>query len=218
MSAPCSPGNSSLAFVLDTSVAINLNATGHSQEMLKALPNEVVLVDEVYAELENGRAKGWRDADLTSKLVAEGLLTIVRLGEVGLHEFTKLVNGPAVDTLDDGEAATIAYAVETGSIALIDERKANRICAERFEVLPVASTMDIIAHREVQEALGRKVLEESVYNALSRARMRVLPEHQDWVVRLIGPQKARQCSSLPRSSLPSSPLSQPESGDGATWI
>ena len=190
----------SFPIVVDASAAINLNATGHAPQVLSALPHEVVLVDVVYGELENGRPNGWSDAEEASKLLADGLLKLVKLGEAGLQQFERLVVGPAEKTLDDGEAATIAYGLETGAIALIDERKANRICAERFRELQVASTVDILAHGAVQRALGTEGLADAIWNALNRARMRVLPKHLDWVIRLIGPERAAQCSSLPRSS------------------
>jgi predicted nucleic acid-binding protein len=59
------------------------------------------------------------------------------------------VVGPAQTTLDDGEAATIAHAVALNGVALIDERKANRICTERFPELRIASTVDILVHPSV---------------------------------------------------------------------
>lgn len=40
-----------------------------------------------------------------------------------MGHFTNLVSSPAVETLDDGEAATIAYALDQSATALIDERK-----------------------------------------------------------------------------------------------
>ena len=76
---------------------------------------------------------GRNDADALCTLAATGLVEIVRLGNVGIGYFTALVSGSAAQTLDDGEAATIAYALECSATALIDERKANRICAERFQ-------------------------------------------------------------------------------------
>jgi predicted nucleic acid-binding protein len=49
-----------------------------------------------------------------------------------------LVIGHATETLDDGEAATISYALEHKGLALIDDRK----CAERFPSLNTPARRD----------------------------------------------------------------------------
>ena len=183
--------------VADASAAINLNATGCAAKILRALPNRLVVVDIVFEELEEGRPRGRRDADLLAELMAAQLVESVRLGETGSALFERLVAGTAVDTLDDGEAASIAYAVEASAIALIDERKAARICSEQFPELDFGSTMDIVLHPEVERALGNAALADAVFNALVGARMRVLPEHLRKVVDLIGYERAALCKSLP---------------------
>lgn len=195
----CSLGNPSMPIVVDTSVSINVNATGCATEILAALPHDVLMVDIVSHELTDGRCRGRTDADHTSALIEAGLVKIVRLGKTGLFHFEQLVSGSAERTMDDGEAATIAFAIEAQAIVLIDERKATRICAERFEDLLVASTVDLFVHPDVQRALGQEALTEAVFSALLKARMSVQPHHLDWVVELIGVERARQCFSLPKS-------------------
>jgi predicted nucleic acid-binding protein len=190
--------NSKAVVVIDASTAINLNATGCAAQILKALPTPIVVTDVVVTELEEGRRAGRHDAQLLVELVESGLITIVGIAELQEAHFEALVVGRGVDTLDDGEAATIAYAVEKNGIALIDERKANRICAERYPHLLVGCTVDIFLHAAVQKSLGRVRLTDAIFAALQDARMRVLPQHVDWVVDLIGAERARQCSSLPR--------------------
>ncbi len=188
--------------VADTSVAINLNATGFAASILEALPNRFAVVEEVALELENGRCHGRNDADALNTLVAAGRVDIVRLGNPGLEYFTSLVSGSAAETLDDGEAATIAYALDHGATALIDERKANRICAERYDTLVTGCTIDVLSHDEVRAALGQSRLADGVFDALYHGRMRVPPKHLNWVVNLIGHERAAQCASLPRSVRP----------------
>ena len=185
--------------VADTSVTISLNATGFPEAILNALPNRVVVTEEVALELEAGRQNGRNDADALCTLAATGRIEIVRLGNAGIGYFTALVSGSAAQTLDDGEAATIAYALEYSATALIDERKANRICAERFSGLTTGCTVDLLAHDGVEAALGRDSLADAVFNALYHGRMRVLAQHIDWVVNLIGPERAIQCASLPKT-------------------
>lgn len=185
--------------VADTSAIINLNSTGHAPEIVRAIPNKVVIVDAVPAELDDGRERGRQDADLLNSLVAAGLIEIVKLNDrCGIH-FEKLVVGPASMTLDDGEAATIAYAFVNEGVAIIDERKATRICGEMFPELRIGSTVDILAHPDVWQSLGKQLLAEAVLNALRNGRMRVLPHHIEWVVNLIGPEQAAACPSLPRA-------------------
>ena len=132
-------------------------------------------------------------------MIAAGRVEIVRLGNDGMRHFDGLVSGPAADTLDDGEAATIAYALEHCATAIIDERKANKICAERFGTLSTGCTIDLLAHSEIETALGRKGLADGVFNALYYGRMRVPAGHVDWVVNLVGQDRIKKCCSLPRS-------------------
>lgn len=194
--------------VADTSVIINLIATGCPELILGALRKKVVVVDVVPAELDLGRMRGRNNSARLSELVTAGLIEIAALGDDGARSFAELTIGSALETLDDGEAATIAFAAEHGGTPLIDERKAIRICAERFPALRTGSTVDILLHAEVRRAIGQETLATAVFNALQNGRMRVLPHHQAQIVNLIGGERAVQCQSLPKSirSLPNPPL------------
>jgi predicted nucleic acid-binding protein len=183
--------------VADTSAAINLNASGCAAEILHALPYKIAIVDVIQRELESGRERGRRDAELTSSLVAANHLEVVSLGDDGWTHFERLVAGAAAETLDDGEAATIAYAIERNGVAVIDEDKATKICALRHPSLLIASSLDLFGHPLVCEALGSDRLAEAVFLALRDARMRVLPRHHEWVLDLIGVERAALCPSLP---------------------
>jgi predicted nucleic acid-binding protein len=186
--------------VADASVIISVNATGNGKQIIEALANRVVVLDTVLSELEDGRRKKRSDADLLKKLVDAGHVEIIELDPGGEGHFEQLVVGPAQSTLDDGEAATIAHAVAINGVALIDERKANRICSERFPELRIASTVDIFLHPNVQGQLRNDALADAVFNALCNARMRVLPQHVSGVVSLIGAERAQLCVSLPRAA------------------
>lgn len=197
----------SALLVADASAIINLIATGSVREILSALPNRVMVVDAVPGELETGRSRGREACDRLKELTAAGALEIVDLGEEGQPYFESLVIGPAVTTLDDGEAATIAYAVAHGAIPLIDERKATRICASRHPQLRIACTVDVLLHPEVQRHLGVELLSEAVFRALRDGRMAVLPQHLGWIVGMIGEDRAAVCPSLPRRARVSQPPS-----------
>lgn len=186
--------------VADASAVINLNASGSAHEILRALPNRVVVADAVLEELEQGRVRDRRDAELLRELLSQDAIELVTLGEAALERFEELVVGPAAETLDDGEAATIAYAIARGGMPLVDERKANRLCAERFPRLRRGCTVDIFAHPEVGRRIGNENLAEAVFKALYHGRMRVLPHHLEWVVSLIGRERAALCRSLPAAA------------------
>lgn len=197
MEPPTSLLDSASCLVCDASTVINLNATSEARAILRAVSRRVVVLDMVQAELEQGRAKGRRDADQLRELVSADLVHIVSLGTHGSTLFETLVIGPASDTLDDGEAATIAYALEAGALALIDEHKANRLCERRFPTLRLGCTVDLFAHPLVGGALGRDALKRAVVSALRVARMQVVARHIDWVVDLIGLEQVAMCRSLP---------------------
>ena len=184
--------------VADTSVVINLNATGCSETLLAALPNQVLVAEQVVWELQDQRSRQHHDGEMLSDLVALDLIKVVALEEDGHQVFAELVSGAAAATLDDGEAATIAAALEQGGLAMIDERKALNICASRFDELHTATTVDLLRNPRIQETLPRDELAHAVFNAAYKARMRVQHHHGEWVLDLLGRKRASLCSSLNR--------------------
>lgn len=193
--------NAPTRFVADTSTIINLNGTECAADILGSIPERLVIVDIAAAELDNGKAKGRRDADMLATLKTAGLLDVVTLGEVGEGLFEKLIAGPANATLDDGEAATIAYAVEHSLSVVIDDSKARRICRENYSALPVRCSVELLQHPAISKELGEDRLAAAVLSALKIARMRVMPDQIEWVVALIGEANASKCSSLPLRKL-----------------
>ena len=105
--------NRTVPVIADTSVVINLNATQCAETILDALPNPFLVVPEVLLELESGLQSGRNDAAALDGWRASRLVQVVPLGDTGMGHFFKLVSGPASQTLDDGEAATIALALES---------------------------------------------------------------------------------------------------------
>lgn len=190
--------NPSGRIVADTSAIINLNGTQCAADILRALPERLVVVDIVANELDDGRKKGRQDADMLGELNRAGLLQIDSLSDTGEALFEQLVVGPANATLDDGEAATIAYAVEHSLGIVVDDSKARRLCRERYSGIPMRCSVEILQHASIHKALGEERLSVAVLNALRNARMRVLPDHLEWVVNVIGEANASACRSLPR--------------------
>jgi predicted nucleic acid-binding protein len=186
--------------VTDASVLINVAASGHGERLLRAIPNRIIAPSAVISELEHGRARGRATADLIRKLRSSDVIAVRELGVAALGIFEALVVGPATDTLDDGEAATIALAVEISGMALIDEKKGNRLGALRYPDLTLGCSVDLFSHPAVAAELGAERLADAVANALTNARMRVLDRHLQWVRDLIGAERAATCTSLPRKA------------------
>lgn len=187
--------NGEKSVIIDTSVAINLNGTQFSEDIINAFNTQFMMTEIAHGEL----SPGYGDANLVGALTQKGLLRIMPLCPVGEEVFLGLVSGRASKTLDDGEAATIVFAHMTGAIAAIDEKKATVLCEKDFPSLGLVSTIDLLSHPNVLSSLGEKNLADAVYNALKFARMRVALQHIDWVVRIIGTERAAECTSLSRA-------------------
>lgn len=199
MNSSSFPANPRTVLVADTSVIINLNATGHAADIIRAYPGSVVVTAIVFAELAAGSSNGHSDYKKLRSLVDAGAVGLVQLGETGNFVYSSLVEGSAPCTLDDGEAATIAYAHESGAVAMIDEKKATSICESEFPALAVASTVDLLTHHVIENALGKEGQINAILNALLDARMRVPPHQTEMIVKLIGEDNAARCKSLPRA-------------------
>lgn len=188
--------------VADTSAIINLNSTGCAEEIYRLFPVAPVVPEAVRAELRRGGARAQTDRRRLEALCRAGACSIAAVGEGAAIE-RSLLEGRAVDTLDDGEAATIAYAAAYGRAALLDDRKARRICAERFPETALIYTVELLLHRAVRVALGERGQADAIVAALQGARMRVPFERVPEVVALIGEDRAASCPSLPGSARPS---------------
>jgi predicted nucleic acid-binding protein len=197
MMPPIFSPNPDTPLTLDSSVVINLNASGQGRAVLSAFKNSVVVVDTVEAEIGRGNRQKRQDKAALDALIADGNISIVSLDDDAMQIFESLVIGPAVSTLDDGEAATIAYAVRTGSIAVVDERKATALSRGLFPNLTIVSTVDLFASELVRLHLGDALRGEAIFNALLHGRMQVPKQHLDWVVETIGAERAVECLSLP---------------------
>jgi predicted nucleic acid-binding protein len=198
--------------VLDSSVVINLLATGHPTSILRALAVQIMVTDHVVREIEQGAANGRPEHDLLARMIGDHIVRIVELEGQALRTFFDLVSGTASESLGDGEGATLAFAHRHGCSAAIDEKKAARLSAVRFTSLRLVTTIDILAHPDVGAALGAKGLAEATFNALSVARMQVREHQFGWVSNLIGPERVAACSSLRRLAEKVASAGQRQSG------
>lgn len=186
--------------VADASVIINLNATACAAAIMQAVPNSFVVTENACTELEMGARNGHHDHRQLVELIDAGLIERVRLRAADAAMYESLIDGSALKTLDDGEAATIAYAHRNACIPLIDERKARTLCAASFPNLVVASTAELLMHESIAASIGAQGQADALVNALTMARMRVPPEHLEQLMTIIGTDRAALCASLPRAA------------------
>ena len=193
------PANPNVPVVTDASVIISLNATATAAAIISAFPNPFFVTANVRRELSMGESRGHRCGERLEALISQGLLESAELEPGDDLVYRSLVEGGFEGTLDDGEAATIAYAVGHDGLALIDERKARRICDARFPDLLFASTVEVLLHPLVAKRLGESGQSEAIYLALRDARMQVPRQWLQEVIKRIGANRAVECPSLPRA-------------------
>lgn len=184
--------------VLDSSVVINLLATGQAARILAATDKVIATTDSVIREISRYNGIGRQDARLLSDLIVSGVISVVQLDEKSLPTFFDLVSGDTTESLGDGEAATLAFAFHAASLAVIDEKKATRLSTVRFPTLRIATTIDILAYEAVQSGLGKRCLSEVVLQALRAARMQVREHQFAWITEVIGAGNVSGCPSLRR--------------------
>jgi len=183
--------------VADASVWINLVAGGRAVDVLRALSKPAIIPSIALGELARGRDKGRSAHAGVTPLIAAGYVTVIDLPEEAEDVYLSLVAGRASQTLDDGEAATLALAFHLGATPLIDERKAICIAAARFPVLTVATTTDLLLSTQVRAVLDAGQLADTLFASLMEARMRV-PDHLlDEVCACLGADRTQLCLSLP---------------------
>jgi len=182
--------------VLDTSAVLNLLACGAPSRFMQTLGSTFVVPHQVVAEIVQEPKGMEHENESLAFLLKSRQVLEHRLAGGNFEAFIELAAAPSPDGLDDGEAAAIAAAEELACSCVIDERKATRIAVARRPHFPVLSTVDLFVEAHDRALFDAGILADFVYRALSRARMRVLDKHGDWVVALIGRERANSCASL----------------------
>jgi len=183
--------------VADASVWINLVAGMRVADVIRALAIRPLIPRIALDELERGRDKGRRTAAALADLIKDGLVEVAALPTEAEETYLNLVAGPVSQTIDDGEAATLALALHVGAVAVIDERKAINLAQNRFPALQVISTTELLLSDAVRSVFSDEELGSVLHGALREARMRV-PEHLlEAVCACLGPERAVGCMSLP---------------------
>ena len=184
-------------FSCDVSVFINLLATDRLADILRALASPAFVTDEVFDEVHVDPRDRKRNPNVLDPFVASGMLARVALDDAARETFLDLT-GTTPDGLDDGESATIAYAVHRGCSAVLVESKARALCSRNYPRLRVVTTIDLLRSDAVRAALGEEGVTEAMFQALRLARMSVPTEQVAWVRQTLGPARVALCSSLRR--------------------
>lgn len=183
--------NPQLPLVIDTSVIVNLNACSFGEQILRAVPNKVIVSQIVADELE---------LDQSDDLFLRHLVTseLVELSELTDDEFE--IYKDLVGNLGDGESATIAIAVNRQIFPFIDDRKGREQAIRLQTNLDPAWSLNLLRHPEVLLHLGSPADVDAVYFALLYGRMRIPDAFTEDVIQLIGEERAKNCVSLPKYS------------------
>jgi predicted nucleic acid-binding protein len=188
---------SDCTLVLDASVLINLLGTGMAGEVVQAASLPMLVEDYAFEEL---RRHPLREQDIRSEIAAlldSRLLRRVRMDDAARTLFRELTDGDLTAGLDDGEAATIAYAIShAAAIPVIDEKKASAVFGRRWAPRSIIDTVALLGQPRVRAAFSTERYSAAIYSALLYARMRVPKAARPWIRELLGNTRAAQCPSL----------------------
>ncbi len=181
--------------VPDTSVLINLYACTFGEQVLRAIPNDIILPETVVAELNHETSHANGENGFIQRLITENVVKVVQMDDVAARLFEKLICSPG--SLDDGEAATIAVAVSQGCLPVVDERKGRARAQSLMNGQVPPWSLDLLLHPAVQSGLSDSGYIEAIYLALREGRMRIDKDRCEGVIELIGIERAIRCESLP---------------------
>lgn len=184
------------SIVADTSVLINLERSGIGKKIVQLIDNPFVVTEGVADEVGGKQGKFYE----SSRLFMEGLLAAKLLEVISLSDkeievsqrLTRMENG-----LEEGEATTISVAKSRGYIPIIDEKRGREHAFNELGNIIVGRSMDVLLHRKVRSTIADSSIVEAVYLALRDAKMNISSNDLNFVIELIGKDRARNCVSLP---------------------
>jgi predicted nucleic acid-binding protein len=195
MTSSSSLANNASPLIIDTSVLINLHASQQGERILGAIPNEIIVPQPVVGELDHQTSKINGESHFINTLISAGKVQQTELSEKEFELFEQMVAGST--SLGDGEAASIALAVNRNLVAVIDDRKGRNHAQNLMVSMHLGWSIDLFLHPIVKSELGEDEAAEAIYSALRKGRMRIHEDHCDQVVNVIGVQRALACTSLP---------------------
>src|SRR5258708_1762870 len=194
------------SLVLDASALINLLGTGVAANLVKAANRRMLVEDYAFEEL---RRHPLPEQDIRSEiaaLLASRLLQRVRMDDAARTLFRELTDGDLTAGLDDGEAATIAYAMRhAAAIPVIDEKKASAVFVQRWASRTIVDTFTLLGQPCVLAAFSEEQYSSALHSALLYARMRVPKAARPWVRALLGDERAAEWPSLGQAGFMNTP-------------
>lgn len=167
--------------VADASVIIYLNSSGHAEEIFSELACDFIVPEPVIVEIESGRSKGNKDADFLQKMLDSSFLRAEKLGLVGTVVSDRLADKLVNPHVHEGEASVIGCAVENFGNALIDEKRARRLCRNHIPALPIGCTAELLLSPCVRKILGPSTQSEALHRAVNHGNLYV-PKSLDYAV------------------------------------
>ena len=152
--------------LLDACVAINLAATDQLQQIALATDVTFILVRQAAREVGHLRDVSEGETILTPIGLSQYDSTTLEIVGLAQPEYSLYVN--LARTVDDGEAATIAVAVNRSLRLATDDRKARRVCAE-LGVPEPTRTLGILHSYEDAVSLPQAQLREILVKVRDRA-------------------------------------------------
>lgn len=114
---------------------INLLATGELKSILESARRLSLLCSVVKEEsiyLKTGDPNNPKELIDLAPFLTEGILSVCEIE----HEREELLYVVFASVLDDGEAMTLAIAINRGHYLVTDERKARRLFLEQIDAAP----------------------------------------------------------------------------------
>lgn len=167
--------------ILDACCVMNLYASKQMESIVSAIAETVAVslyVMQVEALFVYSESKKSNPADRESirlePLIENGLITIANLETAA--EKNAFVNFTS-QRLDDGEAATMAIAVNRNWAVATDDRAAIRVLSDQQHSLEVVSTPELIKHWQETRSIKQERLRRAILNIENRANYLVGRRH-----------------------------------------
>nr|WP_210248678.1 DNA-binding protein [Phyllobacterium endophyticum] len=174
---------------------INLHACRYGEQILAAIPNDIVVTQIVAGELEHETSRRNGEHNFLKSLVASRVVTLTELTDEEFETFFELTS--SVPVLDDGEAATIAVAAARGCFPIIDEKRGRGRASALLSECQSGWSLELFRHPATLATLGDDVARDALFLALRDGRMRIPVMSIEDVIALIGEERARACTCLP---------------------
>jgi predicted nucleic acid-binding protein len=178
--------NEGTPIFLDTSVLINLVVADCIEEMPTALNCPLLISEHVLKEFTHDPRDNSDGRPIVENLIKTGIVKIASFSPIQNDLFFDFVGALPPDGLGDGEAGTLACAIDSG-FAAIDEKKARKIATRDFPALKLCFTLDLLCAPRSYKFWGEAVVNNFVRLAKIKGRMRVPNEWEKAVKPLLLP-------------------------------